>query len=158
MTDKKVRLSIPEARSKIERYCAYQERCHKEVSDKLYTFGLNSSEVAELQSEMVKKGFLNEERFARAFAGGKFRQKKWGRKKIIHELKLRQISAYCINKAMSEIDDDVYNGSLQKTAEKYASKVKAGSNAERKQKTLKYLLGKGYEYDVCQEILRTISL
>lgn len=158
MTDKKVHLSIPEARAKIERYCAYQERCHKEVCDKLYSFGLNSSEVAELQSEMVKKGFLNEERFARAFAGGKFRQKKWGRKKIIHELKLRQISTYCINKAISEIDDDVYSGSLQKTAEKYALKVKASSNAVRKQKTLKYLLGKGYEYDICQEILRTISL
>lgn len=150
------KLTPAQARVKIERYCAYQERCHKEVSEKLYTYGLHADDVALLLSELVRKGFLNEERFAIAFAGGKFRQKKWGRKKIIAELKLRGISPYCIQKAMSEISPEAYGESLLKTAEKYAATLKSGSLFEKKQKILKYLLGRGYAYEECHEILKAV--
>lgn len=147
------KLSKQEAIPKIERYCAYQERCHKEVSNKLYEYGLKSDEVMEVLNDMVRKGFLNEERFAKAFAGGKFRQKNWGRTKIIRELKARNISEYCINKAMKEIEADDYESALEKLALKYMSTHKTEKNWELKQKTLRFLMTKGYEYEQCHEIL-----
>lgn len=147
------KLSKQEAIPKIERYCAYQERCHKEVSNKLYEYGLRSEEVMEVLNEMVRKGFLNEERFAKAFAGGKFRQKNWGRAKIIRELKARNISEYCINKAMKEIEAGDYENTLEKLALKYLSTHKTEKLWELKQKTLRFLLSKGYEYEQCHEIL-----
>jgi regulatory protein len=148
--------SKQEAQLKIEHYCSYQERCQMEVRDKLYGFGLNSTDVNELLEGLVRKGFLNEERFACAYAGGKFRQKRWGRNKIIRELKSRQISDYCIKKAMKEIDAADYRNSLIKTAEKYAATHQTGSDYARKQKLLKYLMGRGYEYEECQQILDVI--
>lgn len=148
--------SKQEALLKIEHYCSYQERCQMEVRNKLYGFGLNSTDVNELLEGLVRKGFLNEERFACAYAGGKFRQKKWGRNKIIRELKLKQISEYCIKKAMKEIDASDYRNSLIKTAEKYAALHPTGSIYARKQKLLKYLMGRGYEYEECQQIMDVI--
>lgn len=147
------RLSKQEAIPKIEYYCAYQERCHKEVTTKLYDYGLNTDEVNEVLTHLVKAGFLNEERFAIAFAGGKFRQKSWGRDKIIRELKLRGISDYCIKKAMKEIEDDDYEDTLREQAEKYLKTHQGGIKWQLKQKALKHLIGKGYEYDACHKIL-----
>ncbi len=147
------KLSKQEAIPKIERYCVYQERCHKEVSNKLYEYGLKTDEVMEVLNEMVKRGFLNEERFAKAYAGGKFRQKGWGKTKIIRELKSRAISDYCINKALKEIESQDYTSTLEKIALKYISTHKTGKTWELKQKTLRHLMSKGYEYDQCHEIL-----
>ncbi len=145
--------SAKEAIPKIEYFCDYRERCQKEVRDKLFSYGLRSTEVEEILAELVKKKIVNEERFAKAFAGGKFRQNKWGRKKIIIELKARNISAYCIQKALLEIEQDDYTGTIEKSAEKYAATLKGLSQFAAKQKTLKYLMNKGFEYDECQNIV-----
>ncbi|MBL7838041.1 MAG: RecX family transcriptional regulator [Bacteroidetes bacterium] len=158
MMDKKLKktYSKQEAIPKIERYCVYQERCHKEVSQKLYDMGLRSDEVMEVLNEMVKRGFLNEERFAKAFAGGKFRQKGWGKSKIIRELKARAISDYCIQSALKEIGDDDYAGTIDKLAQKYIRLHRNLKPWELKQKTLRHLISKGYDYDQCHEILNRL--
>lgn len=150
------KLSKQEAIPKIEHYCAYQERCHKEVSAKLYDYGLKTDEVMEVLQRLVRKGFLNEERFAKAYAGGKFRQKGWGKSKIIRELKTRGISEYCINKAMKEIESDDYEKTLEKLALKYIDTHRGLKPWELKQKTLKHLVSKGYEYDQSHEILNRL--
>lgn len=144
------------AQLKIEHFCAYQERCHKEVKDKLYTYGLNSTEVNEILEKLVRKGFLNEQRFANAFVGGKFRQKKWGKNKIIRELQTRQINETCIRKALKEIEDSDYTITIEKTAIKYAKNIKTGNIFTQKQKTLKYLLSRGFEYEQCHTIVNTL--
>ncbi len=150
------KLTKQEAIPKIEYYCAYQERCHKEVTDKLYSYGLNTDEVGELLSRLVKSNFLNEERFAIAFAGGKFRQKNWGKTKIIRELKIRGISEYCIKKALKEIEDNDYEDSLIMLAEKYIRTHRLKNDFTSKQKLLKHLMSKGYEYEQCQQIIQTM--
>ncbi len=150
----KPKYGLNEAMLKIEHYCAYQERCQKEVKEKLFSYGLNSSEVNQLLEKLVSRGFLNEERFAKAFAGGKFRQKKWGRNKIVRELKLRQISEYCIKKALKEIDDADYSSTIEKTAAKYAAGLKSGTSFARKQKVIKYLMSRGFEYEQCHDIIK----
>jgi regulatory protein len=149
--------SITEAKSKIEHYCAYQERCQKEVRDKLYTYGLHSNEVEQVLMDLVKSNFINEERFAQAYAGGKFRQKKWGKAKIVRELKWRDISAYCIKKALKEIDEDDYYKSIRILSEKYASKLSIKNPYLKQKKTMNHLVSKGYTYDECHEIVKELT-
>ncbi len=100
--------SPAEAKVKIAAYCAYQERCQKEVRDKLYEYGLSSNEVEKLVTFMILEGFLNEERFAKAFTRGKFRLKRWGKLRIRKELKFRMLNDNCINLGIKEIDDQEY--------------------------------------------------
>ena len=108
----------PEIILKIKKYCDYQERCHKEVKNKLYEMGCNSDSVGEITVLLIEAGYLNEERFAKAFVRGKFKIKKWGKVKIKHELKLRDISEYCIKKALLEIDEDDYLNTLNELVAK----------------------------------------
>lgn len=132
---------------KLRHYCAYQDRSHSEVRAKAYSFGLRKTDVEELVSRLIEEDCLNEERFAKVFAGGKFRVKQWGRMKIIGELKQRQISSYCIAAAMQEIDEAKYKQVLHRLAVKRWNSIKApGTNFFVKMtKTRNYLLLKGYE-------------
>ena len=136
-----------QAYQKLKHYCAYQDRCHSEVKTKAYSFGLRKSEVEELTSKLIEENCLNEERFAKAFAGGKFRIKQWGRIKIRSELKNKQISYYCIAAALDEIDDLKYKETLHKLAVKRWNSIKGtGTNLFVKMtKTRDHLLLKGYE-------------
>jgi regulatory protein len=154
--DKKVKnYTIQQAIPKIEHYCSYQERSHQEVKSKLFDFGLNTDEVNEVLVRLVKANFLNEERFAIAFVTGKFRQKKWGLKKIIFELKSKQVSEFCIKKALAFIEDDDYDNTLEQLAVKYFNKLKSSENIfVRQQKVIKYLMSKGYEYEKSKIVVK----
>lgn len=145
--------SFKEAIQKLEKYCAYQERCQLEVMNKLKTMGINSTEAAEICLHLVQNNFLNEERFALAFAGGKFRQKQWGLKKIEMGLKAKKISSYCIEKALQSIDPKLYKNTLYKSAEKYWMKVKFKTEYERQAKTIQYLRSRGFDFEQCHEIV-----
>lgn len=155
---KKQRATPSQAWVKIQKYCAYQERCHREVRNKLYEMGLVGEDVEDLMVRLIEENYLNEERFAQAFAGGKFRVKKWGRVKIVHELKARDISAYCIKQAMKEIDDVVYYEQLKTLLYKRWEEMKKEQNIyARKSKTGSYLIAKGYEPDLVWDILKELS-
>jgi regulatory protein len=138
-------LTKEQAIQKLKHYCAYQERCHSEVKEKLYSLGVWKKEHDEIIVSLIEENYLNEERFAIAFAGGKWRIKQWGRVKIKYELKQKQVSEYCIKKAMKQIDEEGYLRVLDKLAkEKYAS-LKSEQYIIRKKKVLDYLIGKGFE-------------
>lgn len=138
-------LTKEQALQKLRHYCAYQERSHTEVKEKLYSFKLRKDEVEELISMLIEDDYLNEERFAKLFAGGRFRIKKWGRVKIINELKLKKVSAYNIKTAMKEIDDADYLKALSELATKKWKELKGEQYIVRQVKTRNYLLQKGYE-------------
>ena len=140
-------LTKEQAYQKLKHYCAYQDRCPSEAKSKDYSFGLRKSEVEELTSKLIEENCLNEERFAKAFAGGRFRIKQWGRIKIRSEMKNKQISYYCIAAALDEIDDVKYKETLHKLAVKRWNSIKgAGTNLFVKMtKTRHHLLLKGYE-------------
>lgn len=138
-------------------YCKYQERCHYEVRNKLYELGFTTSDVEQQIVQLIEANVLNEERFARAFAGGKFRMKQWGRQKIKQQLKLRKISDYCIKKAMTEIDAEDYERTLKKLAERKADEIKGDrSPNSRKAKLYRYLLQKGFEQDLVLEQVKEL--
>jgi regulatory protein len=111
-------LTKEQAIQKLKQYCAYQERSHSEVEQKLWDLGVHRSEHDEILSVLIEENYLNEERFAKAFVGGKFRMKDWGRKKIYYALKEKKVSEYNIKKAMKEIDEEDYQKTVGELAEK----------------------------------------
>jgi regulatory protein len=146
-------LSNEQALQKLKHYCGYQERSHGEVKEKLYSLGVWKKDHDEIMATLIEENYLNEERFALAFAGGKFRMKQWGRVKIKYELKQRQVSEYSIKKALKQFDEDEYMASLKKLAEnKYAS-LKGEQYLVRKKKTIDYLMQKGYEPGLIQIVM-----
>lgn len=142
---------------KLRNYCAYQERCHAEVRSKCFDLGLKGDAIDQLIVQLVEENFLNEERFAIAFAGGKFRMKQWGRKKIVQELKMKQISPYCIKKALAEIDAEDYDRVLHKLAEKKYASLKNEQYLKRQYKTIQYLLQRGFEQELAREAVEQIA-
>ncbi len=148
------RIPKEQALQKLKHYCAYQERCHKEVREKLYSLGQWRSEADEITAQLIEEGYLNEERFAIQFAGGRFRMKQWGRKKIEIALREKQVSVYCIKKAMKQIDDEEYSITLQKLTESKWTTLRSEKNIFIKmRKTQDYLLQKGYEYELIKEVI-----
>lgn len=147
------RLTKEEALKKIKHYCSYQERCHGEVRDKLYSFGLFKVEVDEVISNMIEENYLNEERFARQFAGGKFRMKQWGRKKIQYELQQKGVNKINIKLGLKEIDEKDYEAVLQKLALKKWTELKGQHYLTRQAKTNAYLLQKGYEQALISSVI-----
>lgn len=142
---------------KIKQYCAYQERCHAEVRDKLYSFGLNKMEVEEIISELITENYLNEERFAIHYAGGKFRMKQWGKNKIKQSLKFKQVSDYCIRKALKEIDLKEYEKTFQKLAEQKLKTLNSEKNVLIKKRKLQdFLIQKGYESEKIREAVNSL--
>ena len=149
--------SKDEALQKAKQYCAYQERCHSEVKEKLYSFGMNKKEVDELLSELINENYLNEERFAILYAGGKFRIKQWGKVKIKYSLKQKQISDYCIKKALAAIDERDYTKTLEKLFEQKLKTLKAEKNIFIKKRKLQdHLLQKGFETSVISKLIAKV--
>ncbi len=145
------------ALQKIKHYCSYQERSHQEVKEKLYSFGLYKEEVESLLSQMIEENYLNEERYAVAFAGGKFRIRQWGRIKIKYELKQKRVSEYCIKKGLASIADEEYKKTLQKLFEEKKELLKEEKEVRnKKQKIRFFLVQKGYEPELISELLSKI--
>jgi regulatory protein len=145
-----------QALPKAKHYCAYQERCHSEVKDKLYGFGLNTKEVDQIISTLIEENYLNEERFAIQFAGGHFRSKKWGRVKIKYQLKQKQVSEYCIKKALKQIDEEEYLKTLQQLFDAKLKTLKSEKNIFIKKRKLQdHLLQKGFESDLIRALINS---
>jgi len=153
----KNRLTKEQALEKIKHYCSYQERCHSEVKNKLYTYGLRKNEVDEIITELIEKNFLNEERFAIQFAGGKFRMKHWGRKKIQYELQQKGITGFLLKIALKEIDEKSYLTTLQKLALTKWNALRGENKFVRQSKTNSFLLQKGYEQSLITQVISEIK-
>ena len=137
--------SVTEATRKLEGYCAYQERCHKEVIQKLRDMRMIPAAIDQIVAHLIQENYLNEERFAQSFARGKFNIKKWGRNRIINELKQRNISRFNIKTALKEIDDYNYLETLDKLSKKRLSQITETNIQKRKKKLADYLLYRGWE-------------
>ena len=135
-------------------FCAYQERTQQEVRDKLYGEGVNKDVIEDTIVRLIEENFLNEERFAKAYAGGKFRMKKWGRLKIKNNLKRRGLSDYCIRKGMQEIEEKDYEATLKDLMEKKSAEIKERNMLLKKNKLSRYLIGKGYETELVWEKIK----
>ncbi len=151
------KLTPGQALQKIKHYCAYQERSHAEVKEKLYGFGLYKKEVEPIISTLIEENYLNEERFAIAYAGGHFRSKDWGRVKIKYQLKQKQVSEYCIKKALKAIDEEDYQKTLQRLFDLKLKSLKSEKNIFIKKRKLQdHLLQKGFETELVRALLANL--
>lgn len=150
-------LTKEQALQKLKHYCTYQERSHYEVKQKLYELGVRTNDHDEIIASLIDEDYLNEERFAIQFAGGKFRMKQWGKKKILYALREKKVSDYSIKKALAEINEEDYLEVLKKLAEEKYNLLKDEQYLERKKKTIDYLIQKGYEYDIVNTTLSSLT-
>jgi regulatory protein len=150
-------LTKEQALQKLRQYCAYQERSHYEVQQKLYELGIRRQDQDEILAALIEEDYLNEERFAVQFVGGKFRMKDWGRRKIYFALKEKRVSDYSIKKALQQIDEEAYIAVLKELTEKKYESLKEEPWLVRKRKTIDYLLQKGYELDLVTAVLKDIA-
>ncbi|WP_010257004.1 regulatory protein RecX [Myroides injenensis] len=152
-------LTLNQAKSKLEHYCAYQDRCHAEVINKLYNLKIPTDEHDAIIVHLIEHNFLNEERFARSYSRGKHRISGWGKNRIIAELKSRKISDYLIKKALEELTDDLYFETLDKIAEQKWHSLDSLDIYQKEQKFISYLQRKGYEmeyiFDKIKELKKT---
>lgn len=144
---------------KIASYCAYQERCQQEVRNKLYTYQLIPEQVEELLAWLITENFVNEERFATTFAGGKFRIKKWGKFKITQALKQKNISEYCINKGLNQIDANDYSNTIRQLVEKKLNdyRLRISNPYQLKNKIAKFIISKGFEPNLVWGVLKNME-
>lgn len=156
MKAEKNNFSKNEIQSKLEYYCAYQERCYKEVEEKLYSFAATSAEKEEILTYLIENNFINEERFAQSFVRGKHNYKFWGKNRIINELKFRNISSKIIEIALKEIPETTYLSNFHALAEKHWSNITERKGQKKNKKFVDFLLRKGYEtsliYDKLYEL------
>lgn len=138
---------------KLQSWCAYQERCQHDVRNKLYEIGMWQEAVENIIVKLIEDNFLNEERFALAFARGKFNIKKWGRIKIKQELKQKRVSDYCLKKALQQIDETEYLATLKKLIESKRRLINEKSPIKLQYKLMNYALSKGYEKDLVFDLL-----
>ncbi len=156
MKSKRLTFTVEEAQKKLESYCAYQDRCHQEVEKKLYEMQMISEAKELILLYLMEYNFLNEERFAKSFARGKFRMKKWGKQRIIRALKYKDISAYNIKKGLQEIDNDDYLQILKEIAIKKKNAIIEKNVFKKSQKITNFLLYRGFENDLVYQVVREI--
>jgi regulatory protein len=151
---RKSQKSTPEqALRQLQHFCGYRERCHEEVREKLRSLGIWRSDQDAIIAQLIEGDYLNEERFARVFAGGKFRVNRWGRNRIRYALLQKKVSEYCIKKGLKEINEDEYDRVIEKLVTDRMAQSD-GTQALKKEKTMAYLIGRGFEAERIKPFLK----
>ena len=148
---------MKEIQKKMEYYCAYQERCYKEVDEKLFSLSVSQTEKEQIITYLIENNFINEERFAQSFVRGKHNYKFWGKKRIINELKFRNISSRNIQTALKEIPETTYLHNFHALAEKNWEAIAAPKGQKKNKKFVDFLLRKGYETGLIYDKLRELD-
>ena len=156
MMQNKKSFTVDELQKKMEYYCVYQDRCHQEVERKMAEYQLIPEAKEKILLYLMEHNFLNEERFSKSFARGKFRIKNWGKQRIIRELKSKNISNYNINSALKEIDDEDYLETIYRITKNRNHTITENNIYKRKKKLQDFLLRKGYEYDLIFKIVNAV--
>jgi regulatory protein len=146
-----------EALQRLQKYCAYQDRCHQEVRSKLLKLGIFGDALEEIISELISDGFLNESRFARSFVRGKFRQNHWGRQRILLELKKKNVSEYCIREGLQEIKDEEYLETLQEVIRRKDGSLKEDDPYKRRAKLAQFAIRRGFEAELVWDCLKGMA-
>ena len=149
--------TIQEIQAKLEYYCSYQERCYKDVDNKLNSFSLISEARDKILTHLIENNFINEVRFAKSFARGKHHYKNWGKNRITQELKFRNISSRIITEALAEISTETYFENFNSLAEKHWHSIKERKGPKKNKKFVDFLLRKGYESNLVFEKLKELE-
>jgi regulatory protein len=149
--------NLQEIKQKLEYYCVYQERCFKEIEEKLNSFFLIPAAKEEILIHLIENNYVNEERFAQSFARGKHNYKNWGKNRIKNELKFRNISSKLIEIALKEIDNNSYLEKFNSLAEKKWETIKEKKGPKKNKKFIDYFLRRGFETSLIYEKLNELN-
>ena len=149
--------TFEEIKHKLEYYCSYQDRCHKEVEQKLNSFTLITELKEKVIVHLIENNFINEERFAKSFVRGKHNYKFWGKNRIVNELKFRNISSRIITIALKEIPEETYQENFHQLAEKHWNSITERKGQKKNKKFVDFLLRKGYETSLIYEKLKELD-
>ena len=147
---------LKEVKSRIRFYCAKEDRCQQQVMDKLLDYGVSIGVSEEILQELIQEKYVDEERYARSYCSGKFKIKKWGKRKIIFELKKKKVSDVCIQKGLEEIEEVAYLHTLQQLLEKKKDLTNDANQFVSKKKMVDYVVRKGYESDLVWEAVHKL--
>lgn len=150
--------TLEEATARMERFCAYQERCHSEVLQKLRGMRMIPEAIDTIVVHLIEHNFLNEERFTQAFVYGKFRQKKWGRLRLRNELQQRGVSHYLIRKTLASIPEAEYMAAFDALFKKRLKALDGETPERKKQKLYSYLYYRGWENQLIYDRIRELGL
>ena len=150
--------TFEEIKHKLEYYCSYQDRCHKEVEQKLNSFTLITELKEKVIVHLIENNFINEERFAKSFVRGKHNYKFWGKNRIVNELKFRNISSRIITIALKEIPEATYLENFHQLAEKHWNNITERKGPKKNKKFVDFLLRKGYETSLIYEKLNELEV
>jgi regulatory protein len=156
MIQNKKSFTVDEFQKKLEHYCVYQDRCHQEVERKMGEYQLIPEAQEKILLHLMQHNFLNEERFSKSFARGKFRIKNWGKQRIVRELNFRNISSYNIKTALKEINEEDYLQTIYIITENKNNNIFEKNIHKRKKKLTDFLLRKGFEYDLIFKTVKDI--
>ena len=143
---------------KMAKYCAYQERCVKDIKDKLKTFDIPQEEKTKILDYLLDNRFVNDERFAKSFVRGKINQSGWGMNKIRFHLMQKGIVKELIDEALGQTNEEVYRQRLIDILKTKAKTVKAASDFEKKRKLAAYAIQKGFEGNLVWEVLKDLAV
>jgi regulatory protein len=143
---------------KIRYFCSYQERSISEVEKRLNEWAVQNRKIPSLINQLQSEGYINEERFARTFAGGKFRLNKWGRRKIGYELQKRGVPELIIQEGLLEIDEEEYRNALKDIMLRKKNEVKPLNSSNIRWKIVNFVYGKGYEMDIILRMVRELKI
>ena len=146
-----------EVQKKIEFYCTYQERSHKEVTEKLFKMGLKKNTIDEILSNLIQNNFINEARFASSYTSGKFRIKLWGKKRIKYGLKNHNVSDYNIESALNQIRDEDYEKTLNHLTKKILNSCGKENLNKKKLKLFAALKYRGWESELIYRQMNKID-
>ena len=150
--------TVLEAQQKLEYYCAYQERCHQEVNQKLREMNMIPEAIDVIIVYLIDNNFLDETRFASSFARGKHRMKHWGKIRIVNELKFRKISAFNIKEALKQISDQEYHETFEATADFCWRNLQESNTLKKRKKFCDYMLRKGFESGIVYEKVKELEI
>jgi regulatory protein len=133
--------------------CSRREYCVHDINEKIETWGVGSSDSEKIIGLLKEEKFIDDERFAKAFARDKFNYNKWGRLKISVHLKVKKIPSDIIRVALDSIDNELYLKVLKDLMRAHQRSVKAKNQYDLKAKMLRYGLSKGFESNLLYDIL-----
>jgi len=139
---------------KMAKYCAYQERCVKEVTDKLKTFEISAKDQEDILNYLIDNRFVDNERFAKAFVRGKINQSGWGLNKIRYHLMQKGIDKELIDATLEDFDQEVYRQRLIEVLQTKSKTVKAPNEFEKNRKLAAYAIQKGFEPSLVWEVIK----
>lgn len=149
-------MSFDDALEMAKKACVLSEKCPFDIRIMLIRKGYPNSDIEEINRVLIEEGFINEERFTQAFVNGKFNQLRWGKRKIAVELREKRINSAEIEKALSNINSEIYLSSIRNLANSKLSTLIGKSSNDRKSKTINYLVSKGYELDLIIPVVESL--